>query len=106
MMDPDSISPTACSNGSPLSLAEARLRYLEHRSMLGSTAQSLYAMERYTADFIAWCAPRKVTQVNELTREVLEEYPRWLYRYRQENGQPLGVRSRLAKLVPLRGWFK
>ncbi len=105
-MDPDSISPVACSNRSSMSLAEARLRYLEHRSMQGSTAQSLYAMVRYTADFIAWCAPRQITQVNELTREVLEEYPRWLYRYRQKNGRPLGVRSRLAKLVPLRSWFR
>lgn len=105
-MDPDSVSPSTCSNDSSLSLAEARLRYLEHRSMLGSTAQSLYAMQRYTGDFIAWCTPRQITQVHELTREVLEEYPRWLHRYRQKNGRPLGVRSRLAKLVPLRGWFK
>ncbi len=105
-MDPDFISPADCSHGRSLSLVEARLRYLEHRSMLGSTAQSLYAMERYTADFIAWCAPRQISHVNQLTREVLEDYPRWLYRYRQKNGRPLGVRSRLAKLVPLRGWFK
>ncbi len=52
-MDSDSTIPVACSNGNSLSLVEVRLRCLEHRSMLGSTVQSLYAMERYTADLIA-----------------------------------------------------
>lgn len=102
----DSQSPTASCNFDSLSLEAARLLYIEHRSMLGSTAPGLYAIDRYTADFTAWCALREVTLVSEVTREVLAEYPRWLHRYRQKNGRPLEVTSRLAKLVPLRGWFK
>jgi len=105
-MSLDSQSPTASSNAGSLTLEAARIRYIEHRSMLGSTAQGLYAIERYTADFTAWCALRQVTLVGEVTREVLSEYPRWLHSYRQRNGRPLEATSRLAKLVPLRGWFK
>lgn len=105
-MSVDSHSPTACSKVGSLSLEAARLLYIEHRSMLGSTAQGLYAIDRYTADFTVWCALRQVTLITEVTREVLAEYPRWLHRYRQKNGRPLEVTSRLAKLVPLRGWFK
>lgn len=105
-MSSDSTSSSAFVNEGSLSLDTVRLRYIEHRAMLGSTAQGLYAIERYTADFTAWCALRQVTLVSEVTREVLAEYPRWLHRYRQKNGRPLEVTSRLAKLVPLRGWFK
>lgn len=105
-MSSDSTPSTTSVNGGSLSLDTARLLYIEHRSMLGSTAQGLYAIERYTADFTAWCAVRQVTLVSDVTREVLAEYPRWLHRYRQRNGRPLEVTSRLAKLVPLRGWFK
>lgn len=88
------------------SLDEARTRYLEYRATLGSTTQGLYATSRYTEDFVGWCHDRRVTVVQALTPELVADYPRWLYHYRQKNGRPLSVNSRLAKLVPLRGWLK
>lgn len=105
-MNPDAFSSIATPERCSLTLEASRQRYLEHRSMLGSTAQGLYAIDRYTADFVAWCKLQQVGLVCEVTPEVLAEYPRWLHRYRQKNGQPLAATSRLAKLIPLRGWFK
>jgi integrase/recombinase XerD len=105
-MNPDAFSSIASPECCSLTLEVSRQRYLEHRSMLGSTTQGLYAIDRYTAGFVTWCKRRQVALVREVTAEVLAEYPRWLHRYRQKNGQPLAVTSRLAKLIPLRGWFK
>jgi integrase/recombinase XerD len=73
--------------------------------MRGSTPQGLYATERYTADFVAWSTARGVHRVDEVSSEFLGQYPRWLHAYRQRNGRPLALSSRLCKLVPLRGWF-
>jgi integrase/recombinase XerD len=37
---------------------------------------------------------------------VLESYQRYLYYYRQKNGQPLTFRAQYARLVPVRAWFR
>jgi integrase/recombinase XerD len=56
--------------------------------------------------FIQWCHDRGVTEPTEVTRPILEHYQRHLFHYRQKNGNPLTFRSQLARLVPLRVWFK
>ncbi len=81
-------------------------RYIEHRAVLGSTEQSLWSMERYIRDFIAWCDERSVTHPQHVSRPVLERYQRWLYHYRKRNGEPLSIASQRSKLIPLRGLFK
>jgi integrase/recombinase XerD len=56
--------------------------------------------------FIQWCHDRGITEPTEVTRPILEHYQRHLFHYRQKNGNPLTFRSQLARLVPLRVWFK
>lgn len=56
--------------------------------------------------FIAWCHDRGLTDPTEVTRPILEHYQRYLFHYRQKNGNPLTFRSQLARLVPLRVWFR
>ena len=56
--------------------------------------------------FVQWCHDRGITEHTEITRPILEHYQRWLFHYRQKNGRPLTFRSQLARLVPLRVWFR
>jgi integrase/recombinase XerD len=56
--------------------------------------------------FIQWCHDRGITEPTEVTRPILEHYQRYLFHYRQKNGNPLTFRSQLARLVPLRVWFR
>jgi integrase/recombinase XerD len=56
--------------------------------------------------FIQWCHDRGITEPTEVTRPILEHYQRYLFHYRQKNGKPLTFRSQLARLVPLRVWFR
>lgn len=99
-------SPSAGAPGDLRGLFAAMRRYLEHRGVLGSTAQGLYSSERAVRDFIVWADERGVTHPQQVTRSVLERYQRWLYHYRKKDGEPLSVASRRSKIVPLRGFFK
>jgi integrase/recombinase XerD len=56
--------------------------------------------------FVEWCHDRGITEPTEVTRPILEHYQRYLFHYRQKNGNPLTFRSQLARLVPLRVWFR
>jgi integrase/recombinase XerD len=89
-----------------LGLFAAMRGYVEHRGVLGATAQTLDSVERYLRDFIEWADVRSVTHPGHVTLAVLERYQRWLYHYRKADGAPLTVNSQRAKLTPLRGFFK
>ena len=56
--------------------------------------------------FLEWCANRSLTEPADVTRPVLEQYQRYLFHYRQKNGNPLTFRSQHARLVPIRVWFR
>jgi integrase/recombinase XerD len=87
-------------------LHAAMRRYLEHRAVLGGTAQALSNMERQIRGFIAWADERGVTHPGQVSRAVLERYQRFLYHYRKKDGEPLSVASRRAMVTPLKSWFK
>jgi integrase/recombinase XerD len=56
--------------------------------------------------FLDWCAERGLSEPIDVTRTVLESYQRHLLHHRKSNGDALSFRSQLARLVPLRVWFK
>ena len=58
------------------------------------------------AQFVRWANERGIEDPMEVTRPVLESYQRYLYYYRQKNGQPLTFRTQYARLVPMRVWFR
>lgn len=87
-------------------LYAAMRRFLEHRGIIGSTESSLYNLERYIRDFIAWADARSVTYPEHVSQAVLERYQRHLYYYRKKDGAALSIASRRAKIVPLRSFFK
>lgn len=106
-------APLVCGSAQPQGLLlqsenalhAALQRYLDERGLRGSTPQGLYAIRRYGQDFIRWCAGRGVHHISQISVPILRDYQAALHTYRQANGKPLSVNSRLAKLVPLRGWL-
>ena len=87
-------------------LTAAMRRYLEHLGVRGYRPQGIATAERYIRDFIGWADERGVTHPQQVTRQVLERYQRWLYHYRKRDGSPLSVAGQRCKLVPLRGFFR
>lgn len=87
-------------------LTAALRRYLEHLGTRGYRPQGMATAERYIRDFIAWSDERGVTHPQQVTRQVIERYQRWLYHYRKRDGSPLSIAGQRCKLVPLRGFFR
>lgn len=48
--------------------------------------------------FWKWASERDIVDPAQVTRSKLESYQRWLFRYRQANGQPLSVKSRRDRI--------
>lgn len=87
-------------------LAAAMRRYIEHLGTRGYRPSGIATAERYLRDFILWTDERGVTHPQQVSRQVIERYQRWLYHYRKANGEPLSVAGQRCKLVPLRGFFR
>src|SRR5690348_16373788 len=56
--------------------------------------------------FIRWASESGVADPREVTRPLLESYQRYLYYYRQRNGEPLTFSTQYSWLVPVRTWFR
>ena len=57
-------------------------------------------------DFVRWAEQRGIEHPMEVTRPILESYQRYLYYYRQKNGQPLTFRTQHSRLTPICRWFR
>jgi integrase/recombinase XerD len=80
-----------------------------HLADLGVKNYSEYTVKNrrtHIGFFVDWCRDRGLTEPTEVTRPILEHYQRYLFHYRQKNGNPLTFRSQLARLVPLKVWFR
>jgi len=56
--------------------------------------------------FAAWAADRAITRPSEVTRPILERYQRYIFHYRTKQDRPLGLRGQIARLSPLRSFFR
>jgi integrase/recombinase XerD len=60
----------------------------------------------YLARFLAWCDERSVTTLDEITRDVVQSYQRYLFHYRNpKTGAPLRFTTQVTLLLPIRSWF-
>ena len=55
--------------------------------------------------FIRWAEERDLRAPLHITKPILESYQRWLFRYRQENGRPLGVSTQRGRLGAVQRFF-
>jgi len=80
--------------------------YLEALRVRNYSEATIVTREHYLREFIRWAAERSLGRPADITKPILERYQRWLYHYRQKNGQPLTFRSQHGRLVPVRAFFK
>jgi integrase/recombinase XerD len=99
-------STSAGAPGDMHGLFAAMRRHLEHRAVLGTPPRALVQLERYERDFIDWAESRGITHPQQVSRQVLERYQRFLHHYRKKNGEPLSIVSQKSKLAPVRSLFK
>jgi integrase/recombinase XerD len=56
--------------------------------------------------FLAWAAERDLTRGGQITRPILENFQRWLWRYLKPNGQRLGWSTQRNHLGSLKDFFR
>jgi integrase/recombinase XerD len=80
--------------------------YLEWLLVRNYSAATAKGREHYIGEFIKWSRERSLTKPEEVTKPVLERYQRYLYHYRKKDGKPLSFPSQIARLTPVRAFFK
>ncbi|GJH14839.1 site-specific tyrosine recombinase XerC [Caballeronia novacaledonica] len=88
------------------SLYHQMRQFLEWQRERNYSEMGIKNRETNLRAFVAWCDERGLTRPQEVTRPVIERYQRYLFLYRQKNGEPLSGRSQQIKLAPLRVWFR
>ena len=87
-------------------LAALMEKHLEALRVLNYSEYTVKNRRVHLGFFLAWCHDRGITGPTEVTRPILEHYQRYLFHYRQKNGNPLSFRSQHTRLVPIRVWFR
>ena len=87
-------------------LAALMEKHLEALRVLNYSEYTVKNRRVHLGFFLAWCHYRGITEPTEVTRPILEHYQRYLFHYRQKNGNPLSFRSQHTRLVPIRVWFR
>ena len=84
------------------SLADVWLLRLEERAYSAKTLD----MHRWALkSFLQWCHERDLVAPETITKPILESFQRWLYRYKQKNGKPLGITTQRNRLGAVQRFF-
>jgi integrase/recombinase XerD len=82
------------------------LRYLEAMRIRNYAESTLYRRENDLRRFIAWCDARSLETPQAITKPILESYQKYLYYYRQDNGEALSSTSRHHYITSVKQLFK
>lgn len=82
------------------------VRYLEAMRVKNYSERTVENREVYLGFFIGWCDERSIGRPQEVTKPILDRYQRHLFHMRKPNGKPLSFSSQVARLVPVRSFFK
>jgi integrase/recombinase XerD len=89
----------------PDSLIAYLARHLEWMAVRHYAETSISGRKHYIGLFIIWCKERDLRQPQEITRPILENYQRSLFRLKKTNGKPLSARSQANHISSLKGFF-
>ena len=85
-------------------LAEKFYQRLQVRNFAASTIK---LRRDYLGQFLQWLDDRGITQIDEVTRDVLLAYQRYFFHLRsRRTGKPLKFSTQISRLIPVRAWFR
>ena len=98
--------PDPYDRGAPDSLGLWHDTYLESLGARNYAASTIEHRRFALKLFLAWAAERDLTQASQITRPILENHQRWLWRYQKPNGQRLGWSTQRNHLGILKDFFR
>ena len=95
----------ALPQGKAGSLAAEALRYLESLAVRNYTADTIEGRRDALKVFLLWAGERELSEPDTITKAILESYQRHLWRWRKQNGKPLGISTQRSRLSTLKDYF-
>jgi integrase/recombinase XerD len=80
--------------------------FCESMLVRGYSPRTIDAYQDSLARLADWLADRGVERPAEVSLPMLEHYQRALFHHRRADGAPLTFRTQLARLTPVRTWFR
>lgn len=80
--------------------------YVDHLQVMNYSERTVGHRDTTLSQFSGWCEERGIYRANEVTKPILERYRRHLHHSRDKRGNPFSARNQVARLIPLRGFFK
>jgi integrase/recombinase XerD len=100
------LTTTSPSDDRP-SLSELKKQFFMAMRMKNSTSDTLKQWTYTLTRFLTWCAEHGVTELHEITPQVVSAYRRYLYHYRSPRTQaPIKFVTQSMYLVSVRRWLK
>jgi integrase/recombinase XerD len=91
--------------GAPGTLAHHAARYLQNLAVRNYTADTIEGRKDALKVFLLWAIERDLTEPNAITKLILESYQRHLWRWRKQNGKPLGISTQRGRLSTVKDFF-
>ena len=91
--------------GDPNSLAYHAEAYLENLAMRNYSPRTIESRRDGLKVFLHWIKERSLTESNNITKLHLESFQRYLWRWKKQNGKPLGISTQRARLGTLKDYF-
>lgn len=82
------------------------LRYNETQLIRHYSVNTLQRRDSNIRRFIAWCDDRGLEKPHDITKPILETYQRYLFYYRQDNGEALSASTRNHYISDIKQFFK
>lgn len=93
-------------DGKPSSVGSLGERWFDVLRARGFSESTVRNREVAVARFHQWCDARGVDHVAQVNRQMLDQYQRWLFHFRKENGTPISFRVQYNHLVGLKQFFR
>jgi len=82
------------------------LRYNEAMLVRNYAKTTLHRRESDIRRFVGWCDDRSIDTPQDVTKPILENYRKYLYYYRQDNGNPLSPTTQNHYIISVKQFFK
>jgi len=91
--------------GAQGTLAHHAAQYLERLAVRNYTADTIEGRKDALKVFLLWAIERDLTEPNAITKLILESYQRHLWRWKKQNGKPLGISTQRGRLSTVKDFF-
>ena len=91
--------------GATGTLAQLATSYLENLAVRNYTADTIEGRKDALKVFLLWANVRDLSAPSSITKSILESYQRHLWRWRKQNGKPLGISTQRSRLGTLKDFF-